>query len=492
MSHIKIIFGLKVKQLRQERNLSFAELALGTGMSISYLNEIEKGKKYPKEDKIELLARALGTTASELVSPRLTKQLAPLGELLKSQFLNDLHLEVYGIDTNKVIEMLADAPSQVGAFISTLMEISRHHSVQQEHFYFASLRSYQEMHLNYFEDLEQHVDACILRFGLDTDGTVVSIHRLAAILKEEYGYTINDTALMQHDELNGLRSYFVPENSQLFIRNDLTAPQAAFVLGREIAYNYLDIKERNYASTPLQIKSFDHVLENFRSAYFAVALLLHREPLLSDLRVFFNQKKWSPDGFLSIMQGYQASPEMFFHRLTNLLPRFFGLNQLFFLRFSNEWGSTEYHLTKELHLTKLHHPHGNAVREHYCRRWLTIGLLDELHSAQAQKNTPNEAAIAGAQRSTYFGTTDEYLCLTIARAGFPTPNTNISVTIGLEVTDTLRQKIKFLDDAAIPTQIVNQTCERCPITDCAVRAVPPRIVEEQARKQKVLDTLLKL
>ena len=113
MSHIKIIFGLKVKQLRQERNLSFAELALGTGMSISYLNEIEKGKKYPKEDKIELLARALGTTAPELVSPRLTKQLAPLGELLKSQFLNDLHLEVYGIDTNKVIEMLADAPSQV-------------------------------------------------------------------------------------------------------------------------------------------------------------------------------------------------------------------------------------------------------------------------------------------------------------------------------------------------------------------------------------------
>ena len=76
MSHIKIIFGLKVKQLRQERNLSFAELALGTGMSISYLNEIEKGKKYPKEDKIELLARALGTTAPELVSPRLTKQLA--------------------------------------------------------------------------------------------------------------------------------------------------------------------------------------------------------------------------------------------------------------------------------------------------------------------------------------------------------------------------------------------------------------------------------
>ena len=51
----RIIFGLKVKQLRLEKNLSFAELAEKTGMSISYLNEIEKGKKYPKEDKISIV-----------------------------------------------------------------------------------------------------------------------------------------------------------------------------------------------------------------------------------------------------------------------------------------------------------------------------------------------------------------------------------------------------------------------------------------------------
>ncbi|RMD75660.1 MAG: XRE family transcriptional regulator, partial [Bacteroidetes bacterium] len=39
----RIIFGLKVKQARLERNLSFQELAARTGMSVSYLNEIEKG-----------------------------------------------------------------------------------------------------------------------------------------------------------------------------------------------------------------------------------------------------------------------------------------------------------------------------------------------------------------------------------------------------------------------------------------------------------------
>lgn len=55
----KIIFGLKVKQLRKGQQLSFAELSARSGLSISYLNEIEKGKKYPREDKIEALAEAL-------------------------------------------------------------------------------------------------------------------------------------------------------------------------------------------------------------------------------------------------------------------------------------------------------------------------------------------------------------------------------------------------------------------------------------------------
>ena len=57
--HQRIIFGLKVKQLRQDKGLSFAELAKATGMSVSYLNEIEKGKKFPKDDKVAALALAL-------------------------------------------------------------------------------------------------------------------------------------------------------------------------------------------------------------------------------------------------------------------------------------------------------------------------------------------------------------------------------------------------------------------------------------------------
>ena len=53
---IRLILGLKLRRLRQARSLSLAELGKLTGLSVSYLNEIEKGRKYPKAEKIAALA----------------------------------------------------------------------------------------------------------------------------------------------------------------------------------------------------------------------------------------------------------------------------------------------------------------------------------------------------------------------------------------------------------------------------------------------------
>ena len=47
-------------------------------MSVSYLNEIEKGKKYPKIDKVTSLANALETSVEELSSTELRDGLAPV------------------------------------------------------------------------------------------------------------------------------------------------------------------------------------------------------------------------------------------------------------------------------------------------------------------------------------------------------------------------------------------------------------------------------
>ncbi|HAI75702.1 MAG TPA: XRE family transcriptional regulator, partial [Microscillaceae bacterium] len=95
--NIRLIFGLKIRQLRIDQHLSQAEVAQKAGISVSYLNEIEKGKKYPKANKIAALATALQVSYDWLVSLQLNQKLAPLAEIINSDILASLPLEMFGI-----------------------------------------------------------------------------------------------------------------------------------------------------------------------------------------------------------------------------------------------------------------------------------------------------------------------------------------------------------------------------------------------------------
>jgi len=483
----RLLFGLKVRQLRRHLDLSFAELSEATGISVSYLNEIEKGKKFPKSAKVQALAKALQTTEDELTSTRLPKNLQPIGDLLQSNILEEIPLDIFGIGAGKIVELMATAPVRVGAFISTLIEIARKYALQQENFYVAALRSYQELHNNYFEDLETAAASFANKHRLPF-GESFSLEHLYSILVHEYGYKIDEEGLGRYASLRSFRSVFMPEEKKLFVNKELTDMQRAFLLAKEIGFNYLNLEPRLYTSSFVKIETFEHALNNLKAAYFAGALLVPQDKLKRDLEEFFALKKWDGQAFLDIMNRYNASPEMFLHRISNLMSRHFGLDELFFLRFNNRPGTNRYILTKELHLSRQHQPYGNATDEHYCRRWITLWLLEELYDMQQKGKYISP--IADAQRSRYVGTDDEYLCFTIARPAHPTPDTNVSVTIGLCVNDELRRKMAFVDD--VPVREVSQTCERCPLTDCKERAAAPNIIEQEAIRQQIETDLVAL
>ena len=214
-SNLKIIFGLKVRQLRLEKEMSFGDLSGLSGMSVSYLNEIEKGKKYPKEDKIRTLSSALGTSFEELVSSELTGGLAPVGELLKSNFLNELPLDLFGIELSKVVEIIASAPIRVGAFISTLVEMARNYALLEENFYLGAMRSYQELRYNYFEEIEAVVLQVVDQHELPKSGQV-SLEILTSILKKPYKCKIVEDGLKGFPELQEMPSVFVPKRQPTF------------------------------------------------------------------------------------------------------------------------------------------------------------------------------------------------------------------------------------------------------------------------------------
>ncbi len=485
----KIIFGLKVRQLRLEQQLSFADLSKRTGLSISYLNEIEKGKKFPKPDKIQILSDHLGTSISELTSKELRRNLAPIGELLNSNFLNELPLELFGIELIKVVEIIADAPSRVGAFIAALVGIAKNYALSADNFYFAAMRAYQELYYNYFEDLEESVTAFLAEFKLD-DNKILSPNLLHDILDDHFHYDIVKDGLAKFPELAHMRSVWVPSSKKLLLQKDLSESQKAFQYGKEIGFNYLQIKDHNKTATLLNPNSFDIVLNNYRASYFSVALLVNKNSLQQKLSTFFSYKEWNGAALLKIIESYQVSAEIFFQR-GNILPKYFGLDQLFFFRMVHDPVQDILVMDKELHLDHQHYPHANNLNENYCKRWVSNWLLDDLlELQQKQKKTGNIIAI---QRSKYEQSDDEYLCISVARKGHQTmPGKNVSVTIGIKVDDSMRKVVRFADDPLIPRKVVNITCQRCAIVDCKERVAPPTWIEEKNKRKQIRKILQQL
>lgn len=488
--NIRLILGLKVRQLRTQKQLHLAEVAKQADLSVSYLNEIEKGKKYPKANKIASLAKALGVTYDSLVSLQLDEHLAPLADLIHSDWLRLLPFDVFGLEPHDLLETVANSPVKLNALVSTLMEIARHYDMRVENFYQSVLRAYQEMHDNYFEDIEKAVEACRQACLLAPDETP-DLDTLLGILKNKYSYSIDEETLPTHPELKSLRSVLLPNKQPTLLLNPvLSTAQKRFTLGRELGYLYMKLSPRPYTFSWIKVDSFNEVKHNFEASYFSAALLMPRDAFLKDLTEIFNRTAWQPESFINLMHRYQATPEMLMHRLTNLMPRFFGIQNLFFLRFYKEKAEDDYQLNKELHLAGLYNPHGVMMNEHYCRRWISLNSLKNLESRQASENF--QGTLCEAQISQYYDSSNEYLCISLASTISPTPNTNMSVTIGFLVNDVFKQKVKFWQDKNIPVRRVGVACERCTAQHCEDRKAQPIALENESKATRMQNALKQL
>ena len=475
--YIKLIFGLKLKQIRTEKNLSLFGLSKLSGLSKSYLNEIENGKKYPKPDKIALLSEKLEVPYDQMVSLKLDKNLAPIGELLQSKILKEIPLDLFGIKESNLIDIVSNAPAKVNAFISTIIEIAKHYNFSRESFFLAAVRSFQEANNNYFDDLEQQVLKFSKAYQVDLTKSPSS-RDLEEILIEEYGYKINEDELGKYEALGNLRSVFVPKTNTLLLAAGIDEAQRTFIYAKEIAYNFMEIPDRLHSFPWIKFERFDQVLNNFYASYFAGALVIPKETLTLQLEKLFEKETFDKALFLDMMHGFNASPETFYQRLTNILPKEFNIKNLFFLRITHKADSGKYYLNKELHLTHHHSPRANETNEHYCRRWMSLKVIKEVEKT----NNSHEFDV---QISNYPSHDNKYLIFSSATRDPFKENQYRSISIGLLLNKQLERKIRFLEDENITRQDVGVTCERCAIKDCEVRKAPPVVLEKRERNSKI-------
>lgn len=483
-----MIFGFKVKYLRKQQGLSYEKLAERTGLSKSYLHDIEKGRKYPKLGKINALATAFGVSYDYMVSMQASKKLQPLVQLLTSNFVKEFPMELFGIGAEKIFELFSAAPDKVSAFLNTILTLTRHYQMQREHLYLTALRAYQNMYDNHFEELEQAVAA--FRATHQLDHFPVRVDQLEKLLQEVFGIKVDRHTLSQQAALDQTRSYYSASAKTLYLNKALKPMQEAFLIGRELAFQQLQLAPRPYLTRVVKMESFESLLHNFQASYFSVALLMEENQLVEDIRQFLRSSTWNPEQLLLILERYQVTAEMFLQRLTNIFPKHFGMKDLFFIRMESDQALSSYEMTKELHLSQLHNPYSQEGNEKYCRRWISINILKAVRAKMQLRKSGLQ--IAGAQISKYWETDNEYLCLSIGKVDRNNANRVVSVTIGLLVNDQLRKEVGFLNDPNLSIKIVNTTCEQCSMPDCEARAAPPVVLEQQLVLSEIDQALEKI
>lgn len=473
-SGVRLIFGLKLKALRQQQGMNYTQLSKATGIAVSYLHDIENGRKYPKADKIIALAKALKVDYDYLVSHTAKKRLQPMIDFMNSDFISIVPWEHFGITPSSLLNLFANMPDKITAFISTILNRSRTVKQSKETFYTSALRSYQDLHDNYFEELEKSVNKFRTKVKLK-DKLPVTVKEMEGFLSKMYKIKVDRKRMAGEEVLKTIRSFYSDKKQILYINENLSPEQEKFLIGRELAFQYLKLSPRPYETIVQSLASFEILLHNFDASYFANALAMPEDIIIEDLHLLFAKKQWRSEDWFRLTDKYEVTAESLMHRLGNILPAHFGVNQFFFLRVNGNLSENSYGITKELYLSQLHNPYTNASNEHYCRRWLAIDIMRELQE-QYEKDKVIKP-IVRVQISKYWQTHNSYFCITFAKQEAQDPTKVVSVTIGLLLDQKLEQKIPYVDSPSVSIRTVHTTCERCSIMDCKERAAPPTVVE---------------
>jgi transcriptional regulator with XRE-family HTH domain len=475
--NLRTTFAIKMKRLRAVRRLSLTELARRAGVSVSYLAEIEAGKKYPKAERVLQLAQALECSFDELASTKLDADLDELQSILASPGMRDFPFEMFGVPVRELTKLLARSPTAITALVRTLSDVAAQYNIRAEHVLHATLRAYQEQTGNYYELLEKAAEdfarSLSRKGGHDWDSQ--SLRRWVTSHCVE---DIDERLLAERPGLGGFRAIRVDEpQRRLFLNPRLTESQKLFALAREVGYHVLGLKARSQATPPDREDSFEQVLNDFNASYFAGAFLLPRARITADLDAFLRLRTWQAEVLLQLLDKYRVGPETLVYRFSQLVAPRFGLRQ-HFLKFLYTDGRLD--LVKQFNLPDLRVLPPIRSSEHYCQRWLSTRLLVDFDAWQRRQPKRRAVPLVGVQQSRFHDRDEAFFCLGFALRQPLRPDTTISLTLGFRADERFFKTMRFAKDRTIPQTLVGGTCERCPLGPdaCSDRVAPPAIHEQ--------------
>lgn len=468
---VRLIFGLKLKNLRQQHQYSLKELGQKTGLSVSYLNEIEKGKKYPKPDKVLALADALSSSFDQLVSVRLEEDQDAIARILQNGFVHSLPLQDLGINLTELLNSITEDSQKATRLLCTILELRRRHFIRQSDLFSAILKSEIDEKRNHFTEWEELASTLRDRYrkwGSPSDSEYAQ--QIVQHLEQKYNYEFETVAF--GDESTALRTLRFRRNVRskkiiLHLNSALSAKEQLYFLLRELIARELGHPPISAHQENDDFATYTAYVNHYMVSYIADAMLLPKDSFLDELNLLCSFDRWSSGRFRVFLQNAPVPTKRVLQRMTQLLPREWNIDPVYALEFGRNIELERFLILDELHLSGLQMPNGINREESFCRRWISMRALEAFTSSK-----DSSGALIQTQKSTIADVNGQFFNIAIAERDSVERGLIRCHTIGIPITKKHGKRIAFLNDTYVKHDTVAETCERCRILDCKERLAP--------------------
>ena len=452
--------GSKIKKERRSKGLSQSDLSKKLGISASYLNLLESGRRTITVPLLIKIGNELGISLKDLTFESNKRILSDIMDVLSNEIFDDL--DITNIETNEFISnnpniarallVLNDTYKSLRDDMQDRFEIMDFESAIKEkkstRLPVEILSDFLQENKNYFDSLERKAEELRgkigLRFGPGIGSTEI---KFISYLKNEFNVDVKIIP-PENDQKSVKR--FDKKNNILFLSEMLTYTARNFHLAFQIAYfdgkNLIDkiIEENKFFSEEV-ISLLNISLMN----YFAAALIMPYDDFLN------SAKKYKYDVEI-LMHQFAASFEQITHRLTNLQrPGNKGV-PFHFLK-TDIAGN----ISKRFSLSGIHIPrHGGS-----CPRWNVYTAFLSPGKIHPQISRMPDGKV--------------YFCIArayekgIERHGMPRSFVSIGLGCDVQYSKELTYSEGMdLSNKNLETPI-GVSCRICPRVDCQQRAFPP-------------------
>ena len=305
-----LTIGRRVRALRTERGMTVEELALALGRAPSQVSVIENGRRELKIGELQRLARILGATMDQLLSPDPPSRRAALEIALERAQRGPL-FESLGLGALPIRKSLSDeAIETILGLHDELQRLHNQRAATPEEARRANTQLRREMRAknNYFENLET-VARDLLK-AVDHDGGPLS-QRVTSDLAAHLGFALHYVS----DLPSSTRSVTDLKNGRIYLpvgalagadpRSYLLQALAGHVLGHQEPTDYADF-----------------LLQRVETNYLTGALMIPEGSAVEFLSGAKEKRELSVE---DLRDHYAVSYETAAHRFTNLATRHLGI-----------------------------------------------------------------------------------------------------------------------------------------------------------------------